>query len=287
MLRVDPTLLIELEDNLQTALSIVGGLALTKESGVSTTDLVRLAKIPHVRQSETITVLGILEGNGVVKSHGKRWTRLISIEQLHALEYALFGALTQKQRSVDAIRLERPEVVLTRPRAPSQLDETIANDTSLSVNIENTEDAFLSLAVSAEKSLTLMTPFLDESGAKWALSLFSAARQGVAKELILRFLGDPDSGLYPDGFPIIADELRQLQVDVYDFAIPRPSNPSFHETFHAKIIGADGTRAYVGSANLNRHSKETSMELGMLVTGTAARHVHRILEKVRGIAIVQ
>ena len=65
---------------------------------------------------------------------------------------------------------------------------------------------------------------------------------------------------------------KRAQVKVYDFAVPRPDTPNFFETFHAKVISADEEWVYVGSANLSRHSKETSMELGMLVSGSAAAH---------------
>ena len=59
------------------------------------------------------------------------------------------------------------------------------------------------------------------------------------------------------------------------------------ETFHAKVICEDGKRAYVGSANLNRHSKETSMELGILISGSSAARIPSIIIKVRGIAFAK
>ena len=155
------------------------------------------------------------------------------------------------------------------------------------VHIENTDDAFKSLAASATRSLTIMTPFLDNVGSEWAVSLFEAADNAVSKQLILRFLQDPESDLYPEDYPSIIGDLKRLDVTVYDFAVPRPDTPSFFERFHAKVISADGARAYVGSANLSRHSKETSMELGMLVSGSAAARVDEILRKVRGIATIE
>jgi phosphatidylserine/phosphatidylglycerophosphate/cardiolipin synthase-like enzyme len=180
---------------------------------------------------------------------------------------------------------EKTDIVLTRPRAPSRLDQAISDDTSLLVSIEDTADAFASLAAAAEERLTIMTPFLDEVGANWAISLFEIAGDSISKELILRFLNDPNSDLYPDGLPAILPDLRRLGVKVFDYGVPRPDIPQFYETFHAKVICADGSRAYVGSANLSRHSKETSMELGTLVSGRAALCVNSILEKIRSIAI--
>ncbi|WP_420417533.1 phospholipase D-like domain-containing protein [Pacificispira sp.] len=48
----------------------------------------------------------------------------------------------------------------------------------------------------------------------------------------------------------------------------RPVDPP-EETFHAKIVLADGVAAYVGSANLLRRSKVTNLECGMLIEGEA------------------
>ena len=285
---IDTNLVCALSDYLQTACGVIAGLPRDNGAGrVSALALTRAAAIPHVRQSEAIAVLEILEKHSVVQRHGDSWSSMLSEKKLEALGYALIGAQTQKEISDKEIELERPEIVLTRPRAPSRLDRAIGDDASLSVHIEDTDDAFASLAASASRSLTIMTPFLDAVGAKWAIALFEAAGETVSKELILRFLQNPDSDLYPDGLPSILVDLRRLNVKIYDFAVPRPDTPNFFETFHAKVISADGERAYVGSANLSRHSKETSMELGMLVSGSAAARVHGILNKVRGIAIAE
>lgn len=287
MTQIDSDLICALSNHLQTAHGVVFRLAHGEASSrMSVLELTRAASIPHVRHSEAITVLRILEQYGMVRTHGGTWTRASSKCELDALGYALLGAKAQKEVSAKVIDLERPEVVLTRPRAPSQLDRAISDDISLLIHIEDTDDAFASLAASARRSLTIMTPFLDDVGARWAVALFEAADEAVSKELILRFLQNPESDLYPQGLPSIMDDLRRLNVKIYDFAVPRPDVPNFFETFHAKVISADAERAYVGSANLSRHSKEASMELGMLVSGSAAAHLHEILEKVRRIAMV-
>jgi hypothetical protein len=245
MIVIDPGLIRALSGYLQTARSVVAGLLDSDEgSRVLTLALTRAGAIPHVRQSEAIAVLGLLERHGVVQKHGDDWYCLYSEQDLEGLGHTLYGAQTQKEISDKEIELERPEIVLTRPRAPSRLDKAIGDDASLLVHIENTDDAFASLAASASESLTIMTPFLDDVGAKWTIALFEAANESVSKELILRFLQNPDSDLFPEGLPSIRGDLNRLRVKVYDFAVPRPDTPSFFETFHAKVICADGKRAY-------------------------------------------
>lgn len=56
------------------------------------------------------------------------------------------------------------------------------------------------------------------------------------------------------------------------------------ETFHAKIILTDGVTAYLGSANLLRPSKSTSLECGMFVKGPAAAAVKVLLNAVLAMA---
>lgn len=57
-----------------------------------------------------------------------------------------------------------------------------------------------------------------------------------------------------------------------------------NETFHAKIVLADGVAVYVGSANLLKRSKSTNLECGMLVEGPAVGAVKVLLDAVTAIA---
>jgi phosphatidylserine/phosphatidylglycerophosphate/cardiolipin synthase-like enzyme len=65
----------------------------------------------------------------------------------------------------------------------------------------------------------------------------------------------------------------------YEF-IPSPGDPSPKETFHAKIVLADGVAAYVGSANFLYHSKESNLECGFLLDGDAVTPVALLIESV-------
>jgi phosphatidylserine/phosphatidylglycerophosphate/cardiolipin synthase-like enzyme len=56
------------------------------------------------------------------------------------------------------------------------------------------------------------------------------------------------------------------------------------ETFHAKVVVADDTLAYVGSANLLNSSEELSLETGLLVEGAAAVQVARLVDAVLRVA---
>ena len=82
-----------------------------------------------------------------------------------------------------------------------------------------------------------------------------------------------------------ADWLRALHVSVRDYHLPHDTGRLLPiETFHSKIVVADDTLAYVGSANLLYSSEGLSLEAGMLVEGGAASQVARLIDAVLCVA---
>ncbi|MEQ8857895.1 MAG: phospholipase D-like domain-containing protein [Pseudomonadales bacterium] len=283
----DYQLLDRLADKLETGIRILDALVSVKPTHPTSTDaLMSAGNVSHVRRSEALSVIDAFVQTDVLKTTDQGLLSDRSKSDLRQIQSALKGALAQKSRDQQTLEAEKSEVVLTRPKLPSKLDESISNDLSLAINVQETEEAFLSLASSAQDRLTIMTPFLDNVGAEWALALLRGTSESVRRELILRFLSDPTSTHYPIGFDAIEGDLRRLGVFVYDFAIRRDQNPALFETFHAKVVIADGKRAYVGSSNLTQYSKDMSMELGILVAGSTAGHVDKVIDKVRTISLL-
>ena len=83
-----------------------------------------------------------------------------------------------------------------------------------------------------------------------------------------------------------AEWLRTQSVGVWDYQLPHPANGRLLplETFHAKIVLADKRLAYVGSANFLGSGDGTSLEAGVLVDGSAAAQVARLIDGVIRIA---
>jgi phosphatidylserine/phosphatidylglycerophosphate/cardiolipin synthase-like enzyme len=129
-----------------------------------------------------------------------------------------------------------------------------------------------------------MTPLLDEHGATWLKELFGQAPATVETILILRSLDDPARWDYPKGFPLLREWLRERQVRVFNYSIPRGPAPG-RETFHAKVILADSDLAYVGSANMTVASLETSLEMGVVLEGRAAREVSYVINAILKCAV--
>lgn len=165
--------------------------------------------------------------------------------------------------------------VVTLPPGPSRVGselERIAGSAFLTLT--DTKDAFLHLAHRAKRRLVVMTPYMDWTGADWADELFGAT-EAVERILVIR---NPTKLLEcgPAGRRLQASATSVLG---YEF-IPPPGDPGNTETFHAKIVLADGVAAYVGSANFLYHSKEANLECGFLLDGDAVTPVTLLVDSV-------
>lgn len=165
-------------------------------------------------------------------------------------------------------------LVVTMPPVPSRLADALTADIASDyMAITSTIDAFRHLAGLARERFTIMIPFIDRVGAAWAADLFKETT-ATERLLVLR-----------DASQLVACGAEGKRVEasasrVIDYGGSDPAN----ETFHAKIVLADGVAAYVGSANLLRRSKSTNLECGMLVEGPAVGAVKMLLDAVTAIA---
>ena len=165
-------------------------------------------------------------------------------------------------------------LVVTLPPDPSRLGAALSADiASEYVALTQTTDAFKHLACLAIERFTIMIPYIDKVGADWAAELFGAT---AARERLL-VLRDASqlAGCGEAGHRVRDRATRVIHYGGSDLA---------NETFHAKIVLADGVAAYVGSANLLRRSKLTNLECGMLVEGPAVIAVKVLVDAVISIA---
>jgi phosphatidylserine/phosphatidylglycerophosphate/cardiolipin synthase-like enzyme len=128
-----------------------------------------------------------------------------------------------------------------------------------------------------------MSPFIDAGGFRWLRRVFEATRMDCQKIVVLR---NADKYSVELGVQH-ADWLRALRVSVRDYHLSHDAASGRAlpiETFHAKIIVADDTFAYVGSANLLNSSEGLSLETGLLVEGATAVKVARLVDAVLRVA---
>jgi phosphatidylserine/phosphatidylglycerophosphate/cardiolipin synthase-like enzyme len=171
------------------------------------------------------------------------------------------------------------KIIATRPGSAVTLDKELAESGWQTPHPEETDESMADLIAGAARTIVVMTPFLDVRGSVILKTLLDRAQNDVQVTIILRNLGRPERKDYPVGFPLILDWLRKRHVAVFDYSLENsPGAPI--ETFHAKLLIADGVRAYVGSANMTGASFESSMEMGVILSGEAARQLSRFVEVV-------
>ncbi|GJL95935.1 MAG: hypothetical protein DHS20C05_23400 [Hyphococcus sp.] len=170
----------------------------------------------------------------------------------------------------------RARLVVTMPQEPSRIASSLAKHAEASFTaLTNTQDAFIHLARRAKDRLVVMTPFIDVSGASWAGDLFEATN-APNKTLIVR------DAAQLDACGTQGTRLKALSSNVWDYAFYDSGDNSQTqlETFHAKIVLADGAAAYVGSANFLHRSREHNLECGFLLDGDAVAPVSILIDAV-------
>ena len=170
----------------------------------------------------------------------------------------------------------RAQLVVTLPPEPSRIGHELQRAAATSFTVlTDTKDAFLHLARRAKDRLVVMTPFIDATGLDWAVELF-ANTQAARRILVVRGADQiPQLGL-------AAERLRSLVTDLHDYRFETvdAEGRSVLETFHAKVVLADGLAAYVGSANLLYRSREANLECGFLLEGSAVAPVAVVVDAV-------
>lgn len=170
----------------------------------------------------------------------------------------------------------RARFVVTLPPEPSHVGEQLSQLAKESfLSLTDTKDAFLHLARRAKERLVILTPFIDRTGSSWAADLFEATTASN-KILVLR---DVDQ---LDACGKSGERVKQAATTLINYAIKDTDvdGQSTIETFHAKMVLADGVAAYVGSANFLYHSRETNLECGFLLEGDAVIPVATLVEAI-------
>lgn len=161
-------------------------------------------------------------------------------------------------------------LVVTMPPEPSRLGSALAADIASDyVTLTPTTDAFRHIASLARERLIIMVPYIDSVGADWAAEMFEITT-ATERTLVIR----DEAQLTRCGSP--GRRLERVATRIIDYG----GGDLSQETFHAKIVLADGVAAYVGSANLLRRSKMANLECGMLVEGPAVQAVKVLLDAV-------
>lgn len=193
---------------------------------------------------------------------------------------ALRGAAYAQHRHVDANSVE---ITLSPPAHPSRLMEVLPKQGFSWARLFHTKDSLVELASQARRRFVIASPFLDDQGLQWVEQLIEATPTSV-QERILIMRGQDDGERILVGARL--GRLAHKPVRVLRYAVTH--DPAFRtptiETFHAKILLADNDKAYIGSANMTRASRDFSMECGAIVRGPAVRPVATLIDAIMQVA---
>lgn len=135
------------------------------------------------------------------------------------------------------------------------------------------------LVKSAEESLTLISPFLSEEAFdQLRPALRTAVGNGADVTLVTRYLTYRDDKRWNREFAdaLLTDDVLGESVRCYEYI-----NDETFTTFHAKIVVADGQRAYLGTANLTHRGLGDNLELGVMFHDETAARLAGLVEALR------
>ena len=193
---------------------------------------------------------------------------------LHAA--VLRGVAYAQYRQRDSNQID---ITLSPPAHPSRLMEILPKQGFAWTRLYDTKDSLLELASQAQRRLVIVSPFLDSEGLQWIGQLFdTTAGNPLDRILVVR----GRDRLELETLNSQQSRLSSMGIKVLSYAIthdPAYRNPAV-ETFHAKILLADNDKAYIGSANMTRWSRDFSMECGVILKGPAVKPVATLIEAI-------
>jgi PLD-like domain len=265
----------ELHPIAEQAASVVAYLG-DRPDAFSRTDQELAAKIGRVSAQQVAFVRRALVQAGFARTDNFSGKLVLGKEALHHLSANLEGiaCYLRVHRDADTVSL-----VLTEPGENSALRSEI-NRRGLPPRLFQTRDAFLNLAQSAERRLTILAPFIDDEGAEFLVQLFSICRHGVDLRLVCRPLVEEHCG---PSFRRRKSDFHRLGVTAYEYALLSPL-PSRRETFHAKVILVDDSAYYAGSSNFMKSALDRSLECGVIVRGRSAHELYGVVEALISVA---
>jgi hypothetical protein len=223
---------------------------------------------------------GLAEAGLCDREDGDCWQCGYAPAELIRLAQVLSGADHFRRMRLNPAPVE---LAVTMPMSPSHLEKELGVTLARPGGFLSTSSAFARIAQAASRRMVVVTPFIDADGFRWVRRLFEATSEQCKRILVLRNADQLTTELGV----LHADWLRALRIAVMDYYLPHRAEAGRAlpiETFHAKLILADDTHAYVGSANLLRSSADICLETGFLVEGMGASQVARLVDAVMRVA---
>jgi hypothetical protein len=206
----------------------------------------------------------------------------LTVPKNDALRHAavLRGVAYARYRQRDSNQVE---ITLSPPAHPSLLMEILPKKGFSWTRLFDTKDSLIELASQAERRLAVISPFLDSEGLQWIAQLFeTTSKKSLERLMIVRGRDQTENTLLSSH----RSQFASYGVKIFGYSIahdPGLRTPTV-ETFHAKILLADDDKAYIGSANMTRWSRDFSMECGVILRGPSVKPVATLVDAVIGVS---
>ena len=192
---------------------------------------------------------------------GRRW-----LTNPHALSTSLTERVRVRQAvswTASALAPAQPTLLVSTPRD--------ATAPAFSHEFGDLRTTLRSIIAGSQRTLILASPFWDLDVADDLAPLLAKRLDaGVHIRIVAR---DPQPGSPSDRavslIGKIAERGRRCEIRILDK--PSTHDPFGRETFHFKMVGADGSLAYIGSANFDTAGLASRWELGVLLRAGSAR----------------
>ncbi|WAC05332.1 MAG: phospholipase D-like domain-containing protein [Methanoregula sp.] len=135
--------------------------------------------------------------------------------------------------------------------------------------------SLIRIIAAANHNLWIINPFFDEYGAKKLLpSLVGAAKNGITIRILGREIcrGSEHEFIKPIEYIAaeFSDENLSEHLEIRDFYhMDKKGNQIY--ALHTKMMIADDMFAYIGSANLTKHSLKNNFEIGVILKGPGVK----------------
>lgn len=163
---------------------------------------------------------------------------------------------------------------------PSQ-DPAFEDYDPIDFEMQQITSRLLNLCRESEESLVLVSPYLEVSGMDWLFpGLEGALERGVDLTLVSRELNDGEPNFRAIERLVAVAEECDGELTVYDYYQPRSDSDKPLYTLHSKVLLADGSTAYVGSANFTKYGFSENLEVGVVLQGSKVNQLADLLSHV-------
>lgn len=227
-----------------------------------------------ISDDELLVAFAALCDLGVLERNGSRY--LFNRDRFEATEQ-LRGGIQATLAVLEETASEAPpevQLCVSLPPNLSAVAQHVIHESSTDLR-----SGLLDVVASAKQSLIIASPFWDAGTSAELVSLaYKKLASGVQVSILGRFSRDLPADVRSQLCRIAADRGCAI-LSWYEGA----GNET--QTFHFKAISADrGARAYLGSANMTVSSLRSRMELGVILSGSAARQLDSVLRVVLTLA---